>query len=77
MITEGIDLNTLIGRRFTIEGVEFEGTEESRPCHWMNGCVAAGAENWLRGQGGLRARVLSDGEIGVGSFELRLFQEVE
>lgn len=77
IITEGIDLNTLIGRRFTLEGVEFEGTEESRPCHWMNGCVAAGAEDWLRGQGGLRARVLSDGEIGVGSFELRLFQEVE
>jgi MOSC domain-containing protein YiiM len=76
VITEGIDLNTLIGRRFTLDGVEFEGTEESRPCHWMNGAVAPGAEDWMQGRGGLRARVLSDGEIAVGPFELRLFQEV-
>ena len=25
VITEGVDLNTLIGRRFTIQGIEFEG----------------------------------------------------
>jgi MOSC domain-containing protein YiiM len=76
VITEGIDLNTLIGRRFTLEGIEFEGMEESRPCHWMNEVVAPGAEDWLRGQGGLRTRVLTDGFLSVGPFELRLFQEV-
>lgn len=76
VITEGVDLNSLIGRRFTLDGVEFEGMEESRPCHWMNGAVAPGAEDWLCGQGGLRARVLSDGEIAAGPVELRLFQEV-
>ena len=76
VITEGIELNSLIGRRFTLDGVEFEGMEESRPCHWMNGAVAPGAEDWLRGRGGLRAKVLSDGRLLVGRIELRLFQEV-
>jgi len=76
VVTEGIDLNSLIGRRFTIDGIEFEGMDEARPCHWMNSAIAPGAEDWLVGRGGLRVRVLSDGEIAVGSVELRLFQEV-
>jgi hypothetical protein len=66
VITEGIELNELIGRRFTLGGVEFEGAGESRPCHWMNSAVAPGAEDWLRGRGGLRAKTLTDGELRVG-----------
>lgn len=61
IITEGVDLNALIGQRFTLQGVEFQGMEECRPCHWMDRVVAAGAEDWLKGRGGLRCRVLSDG----------------
>jgi len=76
LLTEGLDLNALIGRKFTLGGVEFEGTDESRPCHWMNQVIAPGAEDWLRGRGGLRAKVLSDGEIRVGPVELWLLQEV-
>ena len=76
IITAGVDLNSLVGRRFTLDGVEFEGMEESRPCLWMNSAVAPGAEDWLCGRGGLRAKILSDGSIAVGSIELRLFQEV-
>jgi MOSC domain-containing protein YiiM len=76
IIVEGLDLPALIGGRFALGGVEFEGTGESCPCHWMNKAVAPGAEDWLRGQGGLRARILSDGELRVGPVELRLLQEV-
>jgi MOSC domain-containing protein YiiM len=61
VITEGVDLNVLIGQRFALQGVEFQGMEECRPCHWMDRVVAAGAEDWLKGRGGLRCRVLSDG----------------
>ena len=61
VLTEGIDLNSLIGRRFTLQGVEFAGTEECRPCYWMDGALGPGANAWLRGRGGLRARILSDG----------------
>ena len=63
LITEGIDLNTLIGEKFTVQGVEFQGVEECRPCHWMEQAVAPGAEDWLKGRGGLRCRILSDGVI--------------
>ena len=61
VFVRGADLNALIGQDFEVQGVRFHGTEESRPCHWMNGAVAPGAQDFLQGQGGLRARILSDG----------------
>lgn len=76
VVVEGIDLDRLLERRFTLGGVEFEGTGEARPCHWMNAVVAPGAEEWLMGRGGLRAKVLTDGELSVGPVELWLAQEV-
>lgn len=70
VITSGLDLPSLIGRRFTLGGVEFEGTVESKPCYWMNQAVAPGTEEWLRGNGGLRARILADGPLAVGPVEV-------
>lgn len=61
VITEGVDLNAMIGQTFELQGITFRGMEECRPCHWMEQAVAPGAEHWLKGQGGLRARVLSTG----------------
>ena len=61
VFVRGVDLNELIGNDFEIQGVRFRGTEESRPCHWMNGAVAPGTQEFLRGNGGLRARILTDG----------------
>ena len=63
VITRGIDLNTLIGQEFEVQGVRFIGTEEAKPCLWMNHAVGEGAEEALRGRGGLRARILSDGVL--------------
>jgi MOSC domain-containing protein YiiM len=63
VITEGIDLNSLIGQSFTLQGVELQGVEECRPCHWMDQAIAPKAEDWLKGRGGLRCRILSDGVI--------------
>lgn len=63
VITEGVELNGLIGEEFEIQGVWFRGTEECRPCYWMNQVFAAGAEEFLRGRGGLRAVILSDGKL--------------
>jgi len=76
VVVEGLDLNGMLERRFTLGGVEFEGTGEARPCHWMNSVVAPGAEDWLMGCGGLRAKVLSDGALAVGPVELWLAQEI-
>jgi MOSC domain-containing protein YiiM len=59
----GADLNELIGEPFAVQGVGFEGIEECRPCSWMNSALGSGAEEWLRGRGGLRCRILTDGII--------------
>ena len=56
-----VDLNSLIGQDFEVQGVRFHGTEESRPCDWMNRAMVPGAKEFLKGHGGLRARILTDG----------------
>ena len=63
VITRGVDLNELIGQQFEVQGVRFYGTEESRPCDWMNRAIAPGAKEFLKGRGGLRARILTDGTL--------------
>lgn len=66
LITKGVDLNALIGQEFEIQGVRFLGTQECTPCHWMNQAFAEGAEEALKGHGGLRAKILSDGVLKQG-----------
>ena len=65
IITEGVDLNTLINKRFIIQGIEFEGTEECTPCYWMDQTFGEGTLACLKGRGGLRARILTDGVLRV------------
>ena len=63
VITTGVDLNTLIGREFMLQGIGFYGVEECRPCYWMNEAIAPGAETALRSRGGLRAKILTAGRL--------------
>ncbi|MEI6105957.1 MAG: NTP transferase domain-containing protein [Opitutae bacterium] len=65
VLTRGVELNELIGREFTVQGVRFLGTMECKPCYWMDQAIGPGAEAWLKGRGGLRAKILSDGELRV------------
>lgn len=62
VLTEGADLPALFGVEFEIQGVRFLGTEECRPCYWMNTAFRdPRAEAWLKGRGGLRVKILTDG----------------
>jgi MOSC domain-containing protein YiiM len=63
VITRGVDLNTLVGREFTIQGVRFLGMAECTPCEWQDQAFHPGTEEALRGRGGLRAKILSDGVL--------------
>jgi Uncharacterized protein conserved in bacteria len=65
VITRGVDLDTLIGVEFEIQGVRFLGTAECSPCYWMDQAFAPGAEAALKGRGGLRAKILTDGLLRV------------
>lgn len=66
VITRGVDLNTLIGVEFEIQGVRFLGSAECSPCYWMDRAFATGTEAALKGRGGLRAKILSDGVLRTG-----------
>lgn len=66
VVTRGLELESLAGREFCLQGVWFRGAGECKPCYWMDAALAPGAEAWLRGRGGLRARILSDGRLRTG-----------
>lgn len=65
IVVEGIELNSLVGKEFEIQGVKFRGTAECSPCHWMDKAFAPGAEHFLQRRGGLRAQILTDGRLRV------------
>jgi MOSC domain-containing protein YiiM len=52
-----------------VQGVRFLGTEEAKPCYWMESAFGVGAEAAMKGRGGLRARVLHDGWLTRGAIE--------
>jgi MOSC domain-containing protein YiiM len=74
VIVRGIDLNTLIGSDFEVQGVQFRGVEYCKPCYWMEEAFAPGTFNLLSEwkAGGLRASVLSDGWLAVDAAEAEL-----
>jgi MOSC domain-containing protein YiiM len=61
VVVRGGNLNDLIGAEFELQGVRLVGTEECRPCYWMDSVLAPGAEQWLKQRGGLRCRILTNG----------------
>ena len=63
VFVRGADLESLIGASFLLQGVAFEGVEECRPCYWMDRAFGPGAEAFLKGRGGLRARIVGDGVL--------------
>ena len=65
VVTEGVDLMQFMGVEFEIQGVRFLGTGECAPCEWMNQAFGPGAEEFLKGQGGLRAKIRSSGILRV------------
>lgn len=67
VVTRGIDLNALVGRRFRVGGVECLGQRLCEPCAHLERLTTKGALRGLIHRGGLRADVLTDGEIRTGA----------
>jgi hypothetical protein len=65
LITRGIDLNALVGRRFSVGGVECVGRRLCEPCAHLER-LSPGTLRPLVHRGGLRADLLGDGTIRVG-----------
>jgi MOSC domain-containing protein YiiM len=68
----GVDLPSMVNRTFGINGIRFHGVDDCKPCFWMNEAVAPGAEEFLQGRGGLRARILDDGQLRVGEVDFQV-----
>ena len=66
VLTRGIDLNALVGRRFRVGDVECLGQRLCDPCSHLQRLPRPGIRRALVHRGGLRADVLADGEIAVG-----------
>jgi MOSC domain-containing protein YiiM len=66
VVTRGIDLNALVGKRFLVGGVECMGQRLCEPCAHLQRLTYPGTLRELVHRGGLRADVLTDGVIRVG-----------
>lgn len=66
VVTRGIDLGALVGRRFRVGGVECLGQRLCEPCSHLERLTTKGALRGLIHRGGLRADVLGDGSITTG-----------
>lgn len=67
VMTRGIRLNELVGRRFLVGGAECIGTRLCEPCQYLTDSIGKPILKPLVHRAGLRAKIISGGEIAVGS----------
>jgi MOSC domain-containing protein YiiM len=66
IVTLGVVLADLVGKRFRLGGALLRGARLAAPCRYLEKRVAPGTYNAMRGRGGLRADVLEGGPVRVG-----------
>ena len=66
LVTRGVDLNALVGREFTIGPVRALGQRLCEPCVHLERLTRPGVVAGLVHRGGLRADLLTGGEIRLG-----------
>ncbi|MBT2513498.1 MOSC domain-containing protein [Arthrobacter sp. ISL-30] len=67
VVLRGTHLAPLLGQEFALESrgalVRLRGGRPAHPCAWMDEVLAPGAHAAMRGRGGVRCQVLSDGVL--------------
>jgi len=66
VMTRGVSLNDLVGKRFRVGALECVGEELCEPCNHLQSLTEPGVLRGLVHRGGLCAEVVSGGEIAVG-----------
>lgn len=66
VLTRGVDVNSLVGKRFKVGDVECLGVELCEPCADLESMTEPGVIKGLVHRAGLNADILVDGEISVG-----------
>ena len=68
IVTRGVRLNELCGKRFRVGVATFEGLELCEPCAIFAKVTHREALKFFVRKGGLRARIIEGGEVRVGDF---------
>ncbi|MDH4944002.1 MOSC domain-containing protein [Sulfurimonas sp. C5] len=76
IIISGIHLNSLIGKKFYLGDVLCEGMAHCAPCTWMDAVIVKGTYKLMKGRGGLRIKVLSNGELKCGTTTIETDEEI-
>jgi len=66
VVTVGVSLAALQGRRFRVGAVLLRGVGPCSPCRYLERLTGPGVFEALKGRGGLRAEVLEEGVLRVG-----------
>jgi len=66
IVTRGVRLNDLVGRRFLVGEIECEGVELCEPCLHLQSLTRPGIIDEMVHRGGLNADILTSGTISVG-----------
>jgi MOSC domain-containing protein YiiM len=66
VLTRGIDLNALVGKRFTVGEVECVGVELCEPCAILQRLTQPGVLRGLVHRAGINADIVRGGRIAVG-----------
>ena len=66
LVTEGVDLDHLVGKTFAVGDAVLIGVRDCPPCTYLEGLTRPGVRAALEGGGGLRADVVRDGTLRVG-----------
>lgn len=66
VVTRGAPLNHLVGREFQVGRVRLRGIRLCEPCAHLEGLTRRGVLAGLIHRGGLRAQIVTEGEIRVG-----------
>jgi MOSC domain-containing protein YiiM len=66
LVVSGINLRALKDRLFQVGEAVLEATDDCHPCSRMETILGPGGYNAVRGHGGITARVIESGVVGVG-----------
>ena len=66
IVTRGVRLNELCGKRFAVGGAVFEGIKLCEPCKLFARRTHREVLGFFAGKGGLRARIVKGGSVHVG-----------
>lgn len=66
LVSEGVDLNLLVGKDFNVGSVRLRGIRLCEPCNYLAKSTFPAVLQGLVHKGGLRAQILSEGVIRVG-----------